>query len=275
MKHAEYYGFCWINTILLSDVRAMRLGNQPINNKKYIRLFLIVLITLFSSIANAETVLLCSLDRPALSEPDGSGYYWELIRAVFKSEGMDLQNTTAPFVRCLAELEGKDVDGAVAVFKTPERSKKFTYPKSRLGYSSYGLIYLKGTSFNSIENVTGNVGIIRGYDFSAWLPAKLNLVKLNSVPQAIQMLKRKRMKFHADDIQDVVFGLKKMKEKPEGFNFKTLYINDLYLPFRKDERGQMLADKFDSGLKKIYENGTLASLIKKYGLVSSILPDFK
>jgi ABC-type amino acid transport substrate-binding protein len=235
---------------------------------------MLVHIFLFSSFANAETVSLCSLDRPTLSEADGSGYYWDLLRAVFESEGIDLKNTAAPFTRCLHELEGKHIDGAVAVFKTPERSEKFTYSKSRLGYSSYGLIYLKGTPFNSIDDVTGGVGLIRGYDFSAWLPSKLNLVNVRNIPQAIRMLKLAHISYHADDIQDIVNALNKMQENPDKFVLKTLYINDLYLPFRKDERGQMLADKFDSGLRKVYENGTLAELTEKYGVIASILPDF-
>jgi len=241
----------------------------------FMRSILIFFIAVSSSNVKAEAVVLCSLDRPSLSDADGSGYYWDLIRAVFKSEGMNLEYMHAPFARCLRELEFKRIDGAVAVFKTPERSMKFTYPKSRLGYSSYGLVYLKDSTFNTVEDITGQVGIIRGYDFSAWLPPKINLETVNDIPQAIKMLQRGRISFHADDLQDVIFAFKKMDEKPENIVSKTLFTNDLYLPFRKDERGQMLADKFDAGLKKVYENGTLARLIEKYELVSSIVSDFE
>jgi polar amino acid transport system substrate-binding protein len=237
--------------------------------------FYTVFILLISPSISAETITLCSHDRPGLSKKDGTGYYWDLLRAVYKAEGIKLIHMSAPFKRCLLQVEHKVVDGAVSAFKTPDRSRKFTYPKSRLNFSSYGLVYLKGTSFDKIENVNDRIGIIRGYVFSEWLPSYLRLVELNNNFQAIEMLKLKRIKYHADDLQDVLLTIKKMGEPPDQFVFKTLMIKDLYLPLIKDARGQYLADKFDTGLKKIFKNGTLERLIKEHGIVNSILPDFK
>lgn len=234
-----------------------------------------VLILLFSSSISAEKITFCSLDRPSLSQKDGTGYYWDLLRAVYEREGMELEVYSAPFKRCLALVETKKVDAAVAVFKTSERSKKFTYPKSRLSFSSYGLTYLKQTSFDKRENVKGRVGIITGYDFSAWLPSNLRVHTLDNNYQAIRMLKLKRLDYHADDLQDVLLTLRQRGEQPDQFIFKTFDTRDLYIALTKDARGQKLANRFDRGLKKVFEDGTLERLIKEHGTVNSILPDFK
>ena len=188
---------------------------------------------------------------------------------------MQLKHSSASFKRCLKRVDNNKVDGAVAAFKTPERSKKFTYPKSRLHFSFYGLIYLKGTSFDRLESVKGRVGIIRGYDFSEWLPSSLDLYNLNNTFQAIKMLKLKRIEYHTDDLQDVLLTLKKMGERPDQFVYKKFQTKDLYILFTQDTRGQLLADKFDTGLRKVFENGKLERLSKEYGLVNSILSDFK
>ena len=66
-----------------------------------------------------------------------------------------------------------------------------------------------------------------------------------------------------------------MGERPDQFVFKFIQTKDLYISLTKDARGQYLADKFDTGLKKVFKNGTLERLIKEHGLVNSILPDFK
>jgi len=234
-----------------------------------------ILILLLSSSISAETITLCSLDRPSLSQKDGTGYYWDLLRAVYEAEGTKLKFHSVPFKRCLAQVEAKKVDGTVAVYKTPERSKKFTYPKSRLNFSNYGLTYLKATSFDKLENIKGRVGIIRGYDFSAWLPSNLRVHTLNNNYQAIRMLQLKRLDYHADDIQDILSTLKTMGEQPDQFIFKTFGSRDVYIALTKDARGQKLANRFDSGLKKVFEDGTLERLIKEHGIVTSILPDFK
>jgi polar amino acid transport system substrate-binding protein len=237
--------------------------------------FWIILIMLFSSSIFSETIKVCSFDRFDLSQKDGSGYYWDLLRSVYEAEGIKLEHSSASFARCLRRVENKEVDAAVAVFKSPERTKKFIYPKFRLNFSSYGLIYLKGTSFNGFENVKSKIGIIRGYDFSAWLPSNLYLHKLKNTGQAMKMLELKRLEYHADDIQDVLLTIKKMGGRSEQFIYKKFNTKNLYIIFTKDPRGQNLADKFDTGLRIVFDNGILEKLIEKYGLINSTLSDFK
>lgn len=229
---------------------------------------------LLSTSAYSESINFCSLDRPNLSESNGTGYYWDLLRAIYQEEGIAVKINSAPFLRCLKGVENKSVDGAVAVFKTLERQKHYLYPKRPLNVSSYGLIYLKETPFDKLENVKNDVGIIRGYDFSEWLPPHISYQTLNSNALALEMLKRKRIVYFADDIQDTLFTLKKHNEQVDQFNYKVFKTKNLYMVLTKDERGQKLADKFDSGLQKIYDNGALQRLIKEYGLTNSFLQDF-
>ena len=235
---------------------------------------LTILIMLFSLSLSAETVNFCSQERTDLSNKDGTGYYWDLLKAVYKIEGAEITHRAVPFVRCLAIVENKLVDVAVAAFRTPQRIKKFTYPQSRLHFSNYGIILLKETHFDNIQNLEGQVGLIRGYDFSAWLPSHLDVFLLGDTIQAINMLKLKRIKYHADDIQDVLFALRKIGEQPEDFVMKIISTKNLYVVFTKDARGQKLANMFDSVIRKIAENGTLEKIVEKYKLPHSILGDF-
>ncbi|MFT7128817.1 MAG: polar amino acid transport system substrate-binding protein [Gammaproteobacteria bacterium] len=229
----------------------------------------IVLMVLISPCIFSETISLCSMERPGLSQKDGTGYYWDLLRAIYQTEGIELEHHSAPFKRCLLLVERKRVDGAVAVFHSTERSEKFIYPISRLNFSSYGLTYLKETSLDKIENVNGKVGIVRGYDFSAWLPSNVMLEPLNSNVQAIGMLKLKRIKYHADDLQDVLLTLKKVGERADQFFFKPFHTKNLYVPFTKNARGQKLADAFDKGLRIVSQSGELEKLIEKHGITKA------
>ena len=115
--------------------------------------FLTILIILISSSLSAETVNFCSQERTELSNKDGTGYYWDLLRAVYKIENAEITHNAVPFVRCLLLVEDKLVDVAVAAFRTQERIKKFTYPQSRLHYSNYGITLLKQTHFDNIQNL--------------------------------------------------------------------------------------------------------------------------
>ncbi|EPJ45159.1 MAG: hypothetical protein OFPI_37690 [Osedax symbiont Rs2] len=238
------------------------------------KIFLTMLIILISSSLSAATINFCSQERADLSNKDGTGYYWDLLRAAYEIEGAEITHSAVPFVRCLSMVENKLVDVAVAAFQTQERVKKFTYPQSRLHFSNYGITLLKQTQFDQVDNLKGQVGLIRGYDFSAWLPAHLDIFPVGDTIQAIKMLKLKRIKYHADDIQDVLLALRKIGGQPEDFVMKTISTRNLYVVFTKDARGQKLANMFDSGIRKIAENGTLEKIVNKYKLTHSILIDF-
>ena len=102
--------------------------------------FFATFILLFSLNISAETFNFCSHERAERSQKNGTGYYWDVLRAVYKIEGAEITHRAVPFVRCLAIVENKLVDVAVAAFRTPQRIKKFTYPQSRLHFSNYGII---------------------------------------------------------------------------------------------------------------------------------------
>jgi len=87
------------------------------------------------------------------------------------------------------------------------------------------------------------------------------------------MLKLRRLKFHADDIQDVMLTFRKLGERPDDYALKSVYTSDLYIPFTKNARGVELANMFDKGIKIISENGKLKKLVEKYGLINSIVEE--
>ncbi|MEH6443292.1 MAG: transporter substrate-binding domain-containing protein [Oceanospirillaceae bacterium] len=239
------------------------------------KFFLAIFIILFHSNIFAETTHFCAHERAERSEKGGTGYYWEVLQAVYNIEGASMTHDTVPFLRCLLMVDKKTASAAVSVFKTPQRSKKFTYPQSRLHYSSYGIARLKQTSFTQIGNIKGDVGLTRGYDFSAWLPASLTIQLVENTIQGVRMLKHKRFKYYADDIKDIVLAINQIQETPNNYVIDTFYTKDLYVVFTKDARGQKLANMFDTGIRKIANNGTLQKLITKYKLTHSILNDFK
>jgi polar amino acid transport system substrate-binding protein len=236
---------------------------------------LTIIFLLYSQVISAEVVNLCSQPRVTLSEKNGVGYYWDILRAVYEIEGYKIHENDAPFIRCLLSVDHKKTDGAVAVFRTQQRDNKFTYPDSRIHFSSYGVVSLRSPPIDKIHDLKGSIGLIRGYDFSSWLHSQLNIKSMRNTAHAIAMLKHNRITHIADDIQDVLSTMKKMGENPANYLIKTMSRKDLYVVFTNNERGKKLANKFDSGIKKLANNGCLERITKKYHLADSIVHDFK
>ena len=172
----------------------------------------------------------------------------------------------APFKRALRSVEYKKIDAAAGAFRTPERVKIFIYPKTRIDNEFSGIVFLRGTPFDKIKNLKGQIGKVRGYDYSAWLPSHLNIYEVNDTLQAIQMLRAKRISYHADASVDIESSIKQLKEKRDDFKIIKMYATPLYVIFTKNNRGQKMADIYDRGNKRLYKTGRLDEIMNKYGI---------
>lgn len=92
------------------------------------RLLLSLLLTLACD-AHALTLRLCTLDQPfpPHTMPDGSGVAQVLLRQAAREEGITIENSVAPRLRCIAQLKSGEVDGVLAAF-LPERMAYGIFP---------------------------------------------------------------------------------------------------------------------------------------------------
>lgn len=79
--------------------------------------------------AHALKVRMCTLDHPfpPHTMPDGSGQAQELLRQAAKEEGIAIENTFAPRLRCIAQLKAGEVDALLSAF-LPERMEYGAFP---------------------------------------------------------------------------------------------------------------------------------------------------
>lgn len=79
--------------------------------------------------AHALTLRLCTLDQPfpPHTMPDGSGVAQVLLRHAAREEGITIENSVAPRLRCIAQLKSGEVDGVLAAF-LPERVEYGVFP---------------------------------------------------------------------------------------------------------------------------------------------------
>ncbi len=172
----------------------------------------------------------------------------------------------APFKRSLKKLEHKEADAVAGVYKTPERDKIFIYPKTRIDNEFSGIVFLKETPFENIQNLKGKIGKVRGYDYSAWLPPSLSIYKLNNTLQGIQMLRAKHIQYQVDASVDIDSAIKQLNEKRDDFKIIKMYATPLYVIFTNNNRGQRMADIYDRGNKRLYKTGKLDEIRNEYGI---------
>jgi len=95
--------------------------------------------------AQALTLRLSTLDQPfpPHTMPDGSGQAQQLLRQAPADEGIDIDNSVAPRLRCIAQVKSGEVDAVLSAF-LPERME-------------YGVFPMAGT----VADETRAVGVVR------------------------------------------------------------------------------------------------------------------
>ncbi len=220
-----------------------------------------------SNESDAKTVKICSPVYASFTNEDGTGFYWDILNVIFKTHDYTFLHVISPFKRCLLSVQNHQMDGAAAAFKTKAREEIYTYPASRIHFTHYGLIYLNDYVYSGLDQLSGAIGKVRGYDFSTWLPENLEFVLLSSTQQAIKMLSKGRIKVYAEDIQDFQMTLKAMQDRSmDDYHYTVLHTNDVYSFFGQSEKGQRLAQIFDQGLQELIESGQLTQIANKYGI---------
>jgi hypothetical protein len=93
------------------------------------RRFLLPILLALACDAHALTLRLCTLDQPfpPHTMPDGSGLAQVLLRQAARQEGITIENSFAPRLRCIAQLKSGEVDGLLAAF-LPERMEYGVFP---------------------------------------------------------------------------------------------------------------------------------------------------
>jgi len=215
-------------------------------------------------------------------QDDGNtgGICIDILRAV---EGVDPQlrfsgeNNILPFKRLQLYLESGQLDVFFGLKKTPSRIEKFTFSRLPLYPLKY-VIAVRGEdtvridSFEDIRRLgeQGNLLTVSGSAASRFLHDRGGLFVNDSAPTPARMIKlmlagRGRFAFYHD------LGLKNAIDSMEAeqririlpLSFSTYHH---YAAFSKNmPPGHAM--RIDRALQKIRDNGTLAEIHRKYGLV--------
>ncbi|MBF0257927.1 MAG: transporter substrate-binding domain-containing protein [Desulfamplus sp.] len=238
-------------------------------------LFCLAAVMIFSNVYANETVKLAIGDwAPYTSETDPKGNLLEkVVTEAFKAEGVTVEYSYFPWKRSYVNVEQGKFDGTFPWNKTPERDDAFYIHKISLIQDDGVYFHLKSKEFdwNTIEDLKKyKVGVTIGYKQEEIY--KNNGIEADTVPDEIMNFK-KILAGRIDVYQtSKVVGyatINKLFSPEDAAKFtnhpKAVETDEYYILFsRKTPNGKELADKFDSGLKKIKESGVYDKILVEY-----------
>lgn len=210
--------------------------------------------------ANAKTAVFVSEEWEDATNADGSGFYWDILRAVFEPAGYDLTLKVMPYARAVKTVLDGQADGWVGSYVDEEA---VVYPKTAYDADTVAGIFPKGSldpskGQKALENK--NVGWIRGYSYDDYLdvPVQKNLV--NARENGMQMVERGRLDVFLDAKYDIDAAMEKGVVDPAAVDIATFMELKLYLAFTNTDKGRELAGVWDKRMQELHDSGELKKL---------------
>ncbi|MFC3151196.1 substrate-binding periplasmic protein [Litoribrevibacter euphylliae] len=198
---------------------------------------------------------------------DGSGLYWDILRAVYKGQDFELSLKTVPWKRATALVLQNKRDAIVGEYYL-EKSH-YLYPELHFAVEDPVVALFKPVlkDGDSLFIDDKQVGWIRGYDFAKRLNTSVNYIELNNILQGIKLLKAERIDLLLDYEQSLKLTATREEIDISNYEFTpVLPGKKLYLAFAKNHRSIKFIRIYEQQMLELYKSGRLAELYEKWGL---------
>ncbi|GLO78384.1 amino acid ABC transporter substrate-binding protein [Sulfitobacter pontiacus] len=197
------------------------------------------------------------------------GFEVDFINAVAKETGDEVNFVTMSFSGLIGALESGRIDTiANQITITPEREAKFTFSQPYV-FDGAQVVVKEGNedTIGSVEDLSGKtVAVNLGSNFEELL---------NELPNAGEIDIRTYESNIAQDtalgrvdafVMDRVSSAQLIAESPLPLALAGKPFSEIRnaLPFRNDDEGQALRDRFDAAITKLKEDGTLTEISEKW-----------
>lgn len=203
---------------------------------------------------------------------DGTGLYFELLRAVYKPLGIDLCFQIAPFNRVVRMLKNRSIDASVAFYSEEDARSIgwdfYTTSKSAVGVERLVAIFRKGLISQwsyprSLEHL--RVAWIDNYGFENPIGVALEYQRITSQQHGWKLLKAGRIDVYMDSESDALNCARECGIDLNDYRVETAVTETLHIPFAKTVRGQRFQEMFDRRMEELWQSGELAQIYQAWG----------
>ena len=220
---------------------------------------------------NLKEITVVSEPLPGLTNEDGTGLYWDILRAIYEPQGMTVNIRIVPLKRALVMIEDKTADAMLGHYRGD--SKDFIFPQWHYSAQNICAIFKKGRlTWNGQHSLVGKrVAWIRGADYDKYLSVPVNGEEKNDHIGPLLMVNADRIDVFLEDRAELLktFEVSADRLKQDGFQHENFQIEPvlelkLYPAFADTPRGRKLAEIFDDRMPQLLSSGRLNALFEQW-----------
>ena len=218
--------------------------------KKLILLLILTCACISTTFAN-ESLRVVSGEWQGYSEVDGTGIYWDLMRALYGE--YPLQFDVLPYNRALRSFADSDVDIILGVYR--EDVEHAVFPRWHLDMEAPLIaFYNKNRVHLSKKWQLKNLQLawVDGYNINRFIGENLQHYPVDNFELGMKLLQGNRI----DAFIDYDYMLPGTRPK-NLTSFEIAPAKRIYAAFQNSPKGKQLAKQFDLGMAKLRESGEL------------------
>ena len=201
-----------------------------------------------------------------LTRKDGTGLYFDLVKAVFERQGVKVEYRIYPYARAVQRVKDKQADGWVASFM---QEKPFPlYPKYHFDKNEQTIIYKKSGQSGSVSTASlrnKRVAWLRDFGLDRFISEPMKITELDSIESAFQMLERDRIDYFVGAKSDIEDYIKSSKQDMTQFGLAYALHLGLYMAFADTPKGAKLREMWDAEMEKFHKTDAFKAIYTKYG----------
>jgi len=218
--------------------------------------------------AKSETITIHAEAWENYTNQDGTGFAWDVLRAVYNPEGLTLETKIVPYARAVDNVVNGNADAWVASYHN--ENPKAVYPEWHYDADRVVALYVPARVADPADasDLDGHrVAWVRGYELEKYIDVPMKVSKINKQESALEMLKIGTVDYFLDSRYVVENMLSDLPDEltKDMFDHKHVANLPLYMAFAPTERGRKLAEIWDERFPKLLKNGTIAELYDAYG----------
>jgi len=201
-----------------------------------------------------------------LTRQDGSGLYFDLIRAVYARRQIRVRISIYPYARAAQLVKEQRADAWVASFMN---EKHFAlYPRWHFDRNEQWVLYRKreGYRFEGTTDLRGKrVAWLRDFGLDKYISEPMKRVEVDTLRSGLQMLEAGRVDYliaaQSDLLHEAQIGLIDLS----GFEQAFLMHLHLYLAFADSARGALLRRIWDDEMALFHRSEDFRAIYARAG----------
>jgi len=198
---------------------------------------------------------------------DGTGVYWDIIRAIYEPLGINVKTKNIPWNRAMKMVsEYHTYNAIIGEYITTDENLIFPSYPIDTEYMSLLSKNSSGSKFNGLASLSGKkVGWIKDYDVIALEKRNFELVEFRGIDQGIDFLNSGRIDYLIDDWDEIASAMKKNNMNSQDYTVDPMPEGKaIFAAFANDQISRELINIYNERIPVLSRSGELSKIYEKW-----------